>query len=288
GAYLPRLANEDGDDLARLPGVEVSATSEASLVLGDGQEMGWDQAGLSLAESVGVHSRDASDADGRAVALQRAHAQSLVLSSGRIERISLRVTNSSEMPVEARLVVRQAVHLRDIGSCAGEPGIWATLTAEIYPGHHEVAFVPDLPIVCQANAPVALIMEPNPDLGWWLTEHEPPGTQAASWDDELGYWRWLHGAFWFKLQPVSAPFGAGQVLSGGTRPETATNMWISDPGEPLPQGITLAWPEPVDISRIHLTFDSQLRGWIWEGTFPMIARDYRIETRDPSSGEWAT
>src|SRR5690606_15739890 len=129
GAYLPRLANEDRDDLARLPGVEVSATSEASLVLGDGQEMGWDQAGLSLAESVGVHSRDASDADGRAVALQRAHAQSLVISSGRIERISLRVTNSSEMPVEARLVVRQAVHLRDIGSCAGEPGILATLTA---------------------------------------------------------------------------------------------------------------------------------------------------------------
>lgn len=288
GAYLPRLANEDRDDLARLPGVEVSATSEASLVLGDGQEMGWDQAGLSLAESVGVHSRDASDADGRAVALQRAHAQSLVISSGRIERISLRVTNSSEMPVEARLVVRQAVHLRDIGSCAGEPGILATLTAEIYPGHHEVAFVPDLPIVCQANAPVALIMEPNPDLGWWLTEHEPPGTQAASWDDELGYWRWLHGTFWFNLEPVSTPFGAEQVLSGVTRPETATNMWISDPGEPLPQGITLAWPEPVDISRIHLTFDSQLSGWIWEGTFPMIARDYRIETRDPSSGEWAT
>jgi hypothetical protein len=288
GAYLPRRPNEDADDLARMAGVEVTATSETALVLGDGQEMGWDQAGLSLAESAGVHSRDASDTDGRDVQLDKAHSQSIVISSGRVERIALRLTNSSDAPVEARVAVRQAVHLRDIGSCAGEPNVLATLTETVAPGQREVVFIPDAPITCAGNAPVALVMEPNPVLGWRLTEHEPPGTQAAAWDEELGYWRWIHGTFWFELDPVTSPFGPIQVLSGVTRPETATNMWISDPAESLPQGITLTWPASVQLSRIEITFDSQLSGWIWEGTFPMVAKDYRIECQDAVSGEWTS
>src|SRR5690554_5646663 len=47
----------------------------------------------------------------------------------------------------------------------------------------------------------------------------------------------------------------------------------------------LAWPEPVTMREVQITFDSQLSGWIWEGSFPMIAKSYRIEGRDPK-GAW--
>jgi hypothetical protein len=114
-------------------------------------------------------------------------------------------------------------------------------------------------------------------VSWAISPQEPPGTQAGMWDDELGYWRWFHGSLVVTTDPVSTPYGAGNIASGITRPEQATNMWVSDPAQPLPQAVTLRWEAPVDIGRVEVTFDSQLSGWVWEGPFPCLARDYRID-----------
>jgi hypothetical protein len=286
GAYLPRLANTDPGDLVRRHGVSLTASSSAPLVLGEGQEMGWDQAGLSLAEHSGVLSLDEADVNGREIPLGRTHAQSVIIFSGRIERITLPLVNTGTDAIEAQVVVRQAVHLRDFGSLGEQPNDLATMVASIAPGARSVEFSPDEPILCDPNAPVVLIPTSDPNLAWNLTEHEPPGTQAAAWDDELGYWRWIHGTFGFHLEPVSHPFGPEQVVSGVTRPERAANVWISDPRESLPQHLTIVWPEPVEISTVQITFDSQLSGWIWEGMFPMIPESWRLEARNTKSGDW--
>ena len=105
------------------------------------------------------------------------------------------------------------------------------------------------------------------------------------WDVELGYWRWIHGTMQFEISPVSAPYSPQMVKSGITRPETMANLWISDPGESLPQSLSVEWSEPVEIGSVQLTFDSQLSGWIWEGAFPMIPRQYQVEGR-LGDGSW--
>ncbi len=81
--------------------------------------------------------------------------------------------------------------------------------------------------------------EPLPDVAWRLSAQEPPGTQAARWDTEAGYWRWLHGTLLAEVTPASHPYGAANVVSGVTRPEVGANVWISDPRQSLPQAVTL-------------------------------------------------
>lgn len=288
GAYLPRMRNLDSADLAQMEGVSVSATSESILDLSLENTSGtsaWDQAGLSLAESHIVSGADNLDKN-RLMELSNSLAQSIVISSGAIEHLTLGLINESHEDAAAEISIRQAIHLRDMGSLYSSDAELLSTQVTISPGEIQIAIPLDKPIQCGPNAPVAIVVSSeSPDVKWVLTPHEPPGTQAAVWDTELGYWRWLHGTLQFDVQPISAPFGPEQVLSGVTRPETATNMWISDPGQSLPQSLTVAWPKPVDISEVQITFDSQLSGWIWEGAFPMIAKSYRAEGRAPD-GAW--
>jgi hypothetical protein len=182
------------------------------------------------------------------------------------------------------LQVRQATQLRGFGPL--EPGeeTLAILEAGVAPGSNTVNFQPDAPIACASDRPLVLVLEPAPGIAWSLSAEEPPGTQAGGWDVELGYWRWFHGTLAFDVAPVSSPYGAASIVSGINRPEQATNMWVSDPAQPLPQSITLTWPEPVEIGRVEVTFDSQLSGWVWEGPFSTVVRDYEMSvTQDGQS-----
>lgn len=288
GAYLPRMKNADAADLALAPGVTASATSTSTLELGlqasDGLSA-WDQAGLSLAESHIISGANNLDKN-QHIEASTTLAQSVVVSSEIIEQITLGIGNHGGSPAEVHVSIRQAIHLRDFGPELDSEEDLFKGTLSLDPGATSIDLPLNGPIHCVADAPVVVVIAAqSADVKWVLTPHEPPGTQAARWDAELGYWRWMHGTFQFDLQPVSSPFGAQQVLSGATRPETATNMWISDPAESLPQALSLAWNEQVEIDQIEITFDSQLSGWIWEGSFPMIASNYVIEGRD-SNGVW--
>ena len=291
GAYLPRLANADRDDLARRPGVTVKATSEAPLTITTGADHidpVWEYAGISTAESAGLAYEIERNPAGRHVDLSISHAQAIVISSGRIDEITLPIHNHGSSDVTVRLHVRQGEHLRDFGPAAGSDHALATFEAAIPAGEQSVTFRPGAPIACEPGAPVILVVEAHPDLSWALSWQEPPGTQAARWDEELGYWRWIHGTLGFELSPISHPYDASNVLTGITRPEVGANVWISDPQQDLPQSLELHWPEPVDISQVELTFDSQLSGWIWEGTFPLIAKTYDISICDGDTNTWTT
>ncbi|MCO5225806.1 MAG: FAD-dependent oxidoreductase [Thermomicrobiales bacterium] len=288
GAYLPRLRNTDANDLVQAEGVRFSATSASSLELGLMTSSGaaaWDQAGLSLAESQIFG--DADHNATRALGFEVPLAQSIVVSSGRIDRLKLGLRNPSTSPVEVRVSMRQAVHLRDFGDrdASADELYTAVLTIPAGEGVDWIRF--DSPLACQPDAPIVIVAASAGPAEWMLTPHEPPGTQAARWDTELGYWRWLHGTFEIALDPLSTPFGPEQIASGVTRPETATNMWISDPARSLPQSLTITWPTPVEVDCLHLTFDSQLSGWIWEGAFPMIAQRYNVEGQT-EDGIWST
>jgi hypothetical protein len=285
GAYLPLQRNEDADDLVRQPEARVAASSTATLELGG--PYGWEMPGISTAESAGLAAALEQYPAGKELTLDRALAQAVVVSAAEITHLTLplRTLGADAGAVTVRL--RQARHLRDfgpLGECPADLGQW---TVTVAPGLQETV-IPLVSVAVTPGLPVVIMVEPAPGVAWARVWQEPPGTQAAVWDDTLGYWRWEHGTLGFTLAPVSAPFGPEQVTSGVTRPETTTNLWISDPAAPLPQWWEVTWPEAREVGQVEVTFDSQLSGWIWEGTFPLIPQAYDVQLREPGSGAWRT
>lgn len=274
GMYLPLRTNEDECDLARRPDVTITASSEATLRLG--AESRWEEAGLSFAEHKGIANTPAGD-EVPTVPLDRQLGQAFVMSGDRLNAVSVHLFSASDRPVTARMHIRQGRHLRDFGPLKSGSETLATIEAFVTPGVSMVTFVADRVLECRPNNALVAVLEPAEGLAWVVSAQEPPGTQAGMWDDELGYWRWIHGSLVFETSPVSTPYQAENIVSGVTRPERGTNMWVSDPSRELPQSITLTWSEPVDIGKIEVTFDSQLSGWIWEGAFPCLVRDYQME-----------
>lgn len=95
----------------------------------------------------------------------------------------------------------------------------------------------------------------------------------------------------FRIDPVQKPFKASNVINGFSRAENWPNIWISDSKQPLPQLLVLSWKEPKEISKIILTFDTNLDapermfGWPRQNfrfTFPVpeCISDYDIEIWD--------
>lgn len=281
GCYLPGVRNADPEDLARQPGVTVRASSTASLQLDDDDQrnrFAWEYAGMSGTE---LPSRLAAE-----YPLSHRLAQAWVTSAPTLDQVALQLRSQRSTVTAVRLTIRSAEHLRDFGT--SDSPVLATATAMLAPGTHALRFRFDRPIPVPPGRPLILLPEALDDLFWCLSAQEPPGTQAASWDADLGYWRLLHGTFRANTDPVSCPYGPEQVLTGVSRPDQATNMWISDPAQPpgpgQPAWIELTWPHPVTIGRVELTFDSDLSGWIWEGAFPTLVRDYTLAV--DTHGEW--
>ncbi len=289
GAYIPRHRNTDRADLALQTGVTASASSEATLRLDDdgSDASGWEDTGLSASEHNGLIAERRTPVL-KVVPVTEPLAQLVVLSADHLDKIAIRLRSERTEPVTATLHLHQADHLRDLRSLDDRSNRLATLTATIAPGDSSVRFAPEKPIAVVPSQPIALILEELPDVAWLSSSQEPPGTQAARWDAELGYWRWLHGTLHTGISPISQPYGAANIVSGVTRPEVGTNVWVSDPAQPLPQWVDLHWPVPVTAGRVELTFDSQLSGWVWEGQFPLIARDYEIALCDPATDSWRT
>jgi hypothetical protein len=275
GAYLPRIGNDDALDLARSGDARVTASSEAALKIDvtPGSDPNWEYAGISNAESAGLAKELEAHPGGRWFALAHDTGLAVVLSANELASVSLPLENTSAEPVEVHLSIRQASHLRDfVGTST-----LATLNATISPGRSTVEFKAERPIAVEADVPVVFSLPATPDINWALSWQEPPGTQSGHWDAELEQWRWIHGTLGFSVTPETRPFSPRNIVSGVTRPEVATNLWISDPEQSLPQWIAIEWDHPKSIGRVELTFDSQLSGWIWEGAFPLVVREYVIE-----------
>lgn len=94
----------------------------------------------------------------------------------------------------------------------------------------------------------------------------------------------------YRISPAQRPFGAVQLTSGVTRPHRETNLWMSDPCQPLPQWAKLSWDTPQNIREVQVVFPGHLiREYHAYGPFyrdPQCAKDYAIQVwRD---GAWET
>jgi hypothetical protein len=91
-----------------------------------------------------------------------------------------------------------------------------------------------------------------------------------------------------RLSPDSRPYEAENILSGTTRPERWTNIWISDPGAGLPQSVELDFGREVSFDTVYLTFDTNLNKPHMKtpGLYkpPECARDYVLYC--DQNGSW--
>jgi hypothetical protein len=74
----------------------------------------------------------------------------------------------------------------------------------------------------------------------------------------LDEWKRDKIAHAFGLDPPSKPYEAENVISGVTRPEAWTNIWISDPQESFPQHVELDFGKELVFNTVHLIFDTDL------------------------------
>jgi hypothetical protein len=89
----------------------------------------------------------------------------------------------------------------------------------------------------------------------------------------------------FRMTPAP-PYGeAASVVDGHSR-RYSTNpvhAWLSDFDQPLPQSVTLTFPGPAQVARVHLTFDTIERAYrdapinCDERCAQRCAADYRLE-----------
>jgi hypothetical protein len=123
-----------------------------------------------------------------------------------------------------------------------------------------------------------ILLDPCPGVAWGFSKDEPIAVQRT----EEGPWKRLGGSYLFRTTPPSRPYGAGNVLTGCSRPESWTNIWISDPRESLPQSIEIELPERSPLHEVRITFDTDLDDLPVMGPAARCVKSYdlRIRTED--------
>lgn len=268
GCFLPNVPHQDPSDLART--ATASASSEA-LLYGIGPESRSVSGGLvSWSDQV----------RGEIKGLPHRTGQLIALGSRDLKTLSLCLGNKGTNPlaVQARLVVLD--HFWDYRSETGT--ILADGTLTVPPGSQHWVDWPLNLTNAQAGRYVRVDLFPHPDLVWHPSKSIEPG-HGAMFEMGNNKMRLYRGAanLSFRLDPPQPSYSATNVLSGETRPHRFTNLWRSDPAQPLPQWLQLTWLQPVTFRHVELTFPGHLlREYHAYPPFfrdPQTPRDYTIE-----------
>jgi hypothetical protein len=266
--YIPRLRNEDQDDVAR--GARVTASSSQALEVAAASE------GLSL---------------------QNGAAQILPLSLSP-ERVRVYVENAEAGETTLRASLHRAEDIWDLPALEREP----CARLEFSAAGHIAGRMPALHVVEAELGDVEiepglywLRIEPAEGVTWLFQDGALPGLTAARRED--GDWVFAPGVFssWTPLAadalPLSWPFGPENIVNGVARPEQWPNVWLSE-GE-APQWCKIELAEPAALERIQIAWGLDFHRSYFQmpGFFraPECARDYRIEVEleDGASALWA-
>lgn len=90
-----------------------------------------------------------------------------------------------------------------------------------------------------------------------------------------------------EITPAQHPYAPQLVTSGVSHTDSLPDLWISDPSQPFPQEITLAWDKPCLISEVRITFDTDLD--MWQPS--VVPVDYLVKSYTLavfSNGSWKT
>ncbi len=273
GCFLPNVRNQDEGDLARR--AKASASSDAA-VHGVAPETPHFHDGLKIWKDQPQYSIER---------LEVRRGQFIASSGGRVERVSLCVSNDSSTVQRLDLRLHAAEHIWDYRTDPGAPLEAGSI--EVAPGRHQwVEWAVGI------EAPVGwlrLDALANSQLEWHASKKIVPGHMAVYQIAPSKMRRFGNGhTLAYRVTPAQRPFDAGQVLSGVTRPHRFTNLWMSDPAQPLPQWVELSWDAPQTIAEIQLIFPGHLvREYHAYGPFyrdPQCPRDYVVSVWQ--DGHW--
>lgn len=219
------------------------------------------------------------------------------VSTNRIEVISLFM--EAEKEAEVNLHLRRAESTCDFTE---EEDI-ACATSKIVPGKKYWVDFKISTDVCPKNF-YWLALDSNPDINVYGSGFfTPTGTVPLF----KPYRRWLYfkpglagqrsmslieKGGWnlcLRTEPEQFPYEPENILSGVTRSDYWTNLWVSDPTKPLPQWSILEFEPPICLTSIYLTFDTNLSLFqnlhlpTWRAPDETV-RDYRLLYE--SKGQW--
>ncbi len=262
GAYIPHLANNDSDDLARR--ARVTASSRAVLEAQPGK---------------------------KSLVLNRPAAQLIPVAGGALESVEVYLENQTtgEVALRARLI--PAGDLWDVAAL-DNPRPVATSQATLSAGEKRwVKFVLKLGPGAKKRLYWLEIAKTN-GVRWFYSEPTLVGLSAACRGKE----RWWSAPGIFqqgqtlavRVEPNPCPYEPSNVVGGTARAECWPNVWISDPAVKLPQHVELRFDQPVEIGCVQITFDTNLsRPYSSTPALfraPECVRDYAILAKQ--AGQW--
>lgn len=255
--FIPGIENEDPTDLARTATVTASSTAEYELFSRLDVEPGKDLHPLNMPRAV-MFPRGLSD---------------------RFQSIALLLESERAKPVEVELHLREASTTADFSS--GED--LAAVRSVVPPGRE--SFV-EFPVDCTIRKPYVWVwIEPAEGVLWRLTPRGPQGACRAYGGRPGRPWTVVEGQYYaFTANPplrIPAHFAPEHVINGAARiVGDATNLWASDPAEPMPQWIELELAAPSEVNTVYLTFDTDMNHRYRVPLVPQCVRDYELSCRD--------
>lgn len=232
--YIPGIANHDPGDLART--AKVSASSTARYEVFDRSKVGFDD----------LHPLNMP----RAVMFPRGDHR-------RLDSIQLRLRSELSEAAEVTLHVRGADAAGDFSSQED----LATATATVPAGRE--TFV-KFAVNATVDAPMVWVWLPKTEgIGWRMMTSGPYQACRAYGGGSSKPWTVVDGQYYaFSTDPpLEYPMDhrPENVINGIARiVDRQTNLWVSDPAQPMPQWIELEFPKPVTINTVYLTFDTDL------------------------------
>lgn len=225
-------------------------------------------------------------------ALETRRGQLIATSGGRVDFVELCLTNESAEPQSIEVALYAADHIWDYRAEPGNPLAARTLTVPSG-GPHWIRWTLDLDLPAGIGDGRFLRLDalPNKSVLWHAAEKILPGHMAMYAISPNRMRRYGNGhTLAYRISPPQTPFGPEQVLTGVTRPHQQTNLWVSDPAQPLPQWLQLEWDEPRSINSVQLVLPGHLiREYHAYAPFYRDAqcpRDYTIEAETEDG--WST
>ncbi len=278
GCFLPNFINEDGRDLARTASATASSSSKLN---GAGPDDNGNHDGLAIWKDQPQYEAQTMDCR---------KGQLVAVGPEGIDKLSICMSNddADEQPVEVKLYAVD--HIWDYRVEAGEPIAQGTLSApsgEKQWVDWQVDFKPYTS--WRPGRYLRLDVMPNKHVHWHVAGRVEPGQVGVYQIGPNKMRRFGNGHMLsIRVSPEQSAYGPEQVLTGVTRPHQQTNLWRSDPKQPLPQWIELAWDKAQAIREVRLTFPGHLlREYHAYSPFyldPQCPADYTVEAM--VDGNW--
>ncbi len=254
--YIPELKNEDPADLARRAKVTASSTA------------GIDEFTRDRVQPTESHELNMP----RAVMFPRGlHRE--------IKSIDLLLHSELDVPIELTLHLRGAPAKGDFSSADD----LATGNATLAPRRQSwVKF----PVNITGDQPCLWVWLPRtPGVSWYLTSTAPNDTCRAYGGGGGRNWAVVNQSYAFSVDPPLAfqtDIRPENVINGVTRTVgTKSNLWASDPGQPMPQWIELTFDSAVRLNAVYLTFDTDLDSRFGISPIsPKCIREYTLSAFD--------